>query len=123
MAPPRPSPIRWWHAALVAVVAAGASPSAAQAGCGDYVVVRDVPAAAPDHGDSPPCHGPNCHGSPTRDPLPPVAPPAPHAGAKECVSPGGTADPGHSPPAFPIPTSDACHSGAASAVFHPPRAG
>ncbi|MBN9521060.1 hypothetical protein J0H58_21505 [bacterium] len=113
---------------MVAVITACAAPSAAQAGCGDYVVIRDangdVPATAPDHGDPVPCHGPNCTGSPTRDPLAPAAPPAPHTGVKECVTPGGgTADPGAARPAFPIPTSDACPSGPASAIFHPPRVG
>ncbi|MBN9523149.1 hypothetical protein J0H58_32315, partial [bacterium] len=105
---PLPSRLfRGWRAALVAAVAACAAPSAARAGCGGYVVIRDAdgePAAAPDHGDPMPCHGPNCTGSPARDPLAPAAPPAPHAGAKECVTFGGTADPGDARPAFPIPT-------------------
>lgn len=114
-----------WRAAVVAAVAACAAPAAAQAGCGDYVVVRDAtgaPVAAPDH-DPMPCHGPNCTGSPARDPLAPAAPPAPHAGAKECVALGGAADPGDARSAFPIPTSDACPQGRAAAIFHPPRAG
>jgi hypothetical protein len=117
---------RGWRAALVAAVAACAAPAPAHAGCGDYVVIRDAtgePAATPDHGDPLLCHGPNCTGSPTRDPLAPAAPPAPHAGAKECVAFGTAADPGDARTAFPIPTSDACPPGPASAIFHPPRAG
>lgn len=115
-----------WQAALVAVVAACAAPSAARAGCGDYVVIRDangdLPATAPDHDMPAPCDGPNCHGAPSRAPIAPVAPPT-LGSPKDAVTRGADDPPADGGPHFPIPTSDRCPGALAEAVFHPPRAG
>ncbi len=121
-----PNLFRGWRVALVAAVAACASPSAAQAGCGEYVVIRDaagaLPATTPDHGAPAPCHGPSCQSAPTHDPIAPVAPPT-VTSPKAAVSLGGLEPPAAGGPHFPIPTSDACPDGSAVGIFHPPRAG
>ena len=79
-----PSPFRGWRAALLLVSAACASPGRASAECGDHVIILNGPAAANSKAPSaptpdalpaaprPPCHGPNCSGSPA--PKAPVAP-------------------------------------------------
>lgn len=126
MSLPLPNLMRGWRAALVAVVAACAAPSAAQAGCGDHVVIRDatsaLPATAPDHGTPQPCDGPNCHSAPAHDPIAPVSPPT-VASPKDIVTPGGLEPPPDAGRRFPLPTSDACPPDGATAIFHPPRAG
>src|SRR5581483_12182218 len=76
--------LRGWRAALPLVAVACFSPGRAAAECGDYVTILNGPAvsghhAMPEGGPAPakpPCHGPNCSGSPVREPAPlaPVVP-------------------------------------------------
>ena len=114
-------PVRGWAVAVLAVAAVASTPAPAAAGCGDYVVIRDAPAA--EHPAAPePCHGPSCHGAPTRAPIAPVAPPS-LGSPKDRATPGGLEPPAATGDRFPIPTSDPCPDGTAVGVFHPPRAG
>src|SRR5581483_2975243 len=81
MTAPLSTLLRGWRAALLLLAVACVNPARASAGCGDYVTIRDDAApsaahAAPVAPVKPPCHGPNCSGTPTREspPLPPVVP-------------------------------------------------
>ncbi|MFO0795952.1 MAG: hypothetical protein U0804_00665 [Gemmataceae bacterium] len=114
--------IRGWVVAVLAAAAVASTPAAAAAGCGDYVVIRDGTEAT-DHPAAPePCHGPGCHGAPTRAPIAPVAPPT-TGSPKDAVTLGTLDPPAADGSPFPPPTSDACPDGPAAGVFHPPRAG
>ncbi|HEX4608533.1 MAG TPA: hypothetical protein VH092_10035 [Urbifossiella sp.] len=117
------------RAALLLAAAACLTPAAASAACGDYVAVRstdphpDGHRADTNHGPAP-CHGPNCSGSPTRDPLAPAVPLATEVGPKDGLGhgPGGPDRPAEAAP-FPAPTSDACPANIPAPIFHPPRLG
>jgi hypothetical protein len=130
-----PSVFRGWRAALLLAAAACATPGRASAGCGDYVTILNdssgashhampAPEGATESPAKPPCHGPHCSRSPSRD-SPPVPPPAPvSAPAQEfthrLAAPSGADDPhgsfgrdDSSPRPVRNPTS----------IFHPPRFG
>jgi hypothetical protein len=122
--------LRGWRAALLLLAVACFSPARASAGCGDYVTIRDD-ATAPAHRvtpqtpANPPCHGPNCSGSPTREapPLVPVVPTG-HQPKELTRNP----DPADGPDAEPGCSFDRDSTSArpirqASSVYHPPRAG
>jgi hypothetical protein len=120
-----------WAFPILAVLCC--APSAARAGCGDYVVTRAAPpgnaasAAHPAEMPSPapaaphkPCHGPNCSGAPA---VPQPVPPS--------VTPNGPTEWGW---LAATPSSAPSHAGAvlaessspdpthlASGIFHPPR--
>lgn len=81
--------LRVWRAACVVAIVACSTSQRASAGCGDYVTILNASAASPhdamsamdDRGGTetpvrPPCQGPNCSSSPTRQ-VPPPAPPVP----------------------------------------------
>lgn len=118
------SPVRGWVVAVLAAAAAASTPAPAAAGCGSYVVIRDAtetPTA--EHPAAPePCQGPSCHGTPTRAPIAPVAPPS-VGSPKDRAATGALEPPAATGDRFPIPTSDPCPDGPAVGVFHPPRAG
>ena len=134
-----PTPFRGWRAPLLLVAAACASPGRASAECGDHVIILNGPAAAnaktthtpanptPDATPAaprPPCHGPNCSGSPApKAPLAPITAPttqlkeqAGHAGS-ECEADRDSGTP------FGPDSDCACPIRRASSVFHPPRLG
>jgi hypothetical protein len=115
---------------LLLVAAVCCAPSPAAAACGDYVTIRPADGEPGDHTDAgrpldpTPCHGPNCSGSPARDPFAPVVPPVTHGSVKDGVTPAGnTPNPASRRSCFPIPASDVCPPGTAAAIFHPPRPG
>ncbi len=138
MAPLLPSLTRGYRAALLLVVVACLSPGRVSAECGDYVTILNVPSGethqqashesgATDSHQSParpPCHGPNCSGSPTRE-FPPI-PPAPVTSnpVKEAVRHAGASDAADaSPSAFDRDTTSLRPIRRAASVFHPPRLG
>src|SRR5438270_582684 len=127
--------VRGWRAALLLAAAACATPGKASASCGDYVTILNGQSNSDHHATpaapgetptpaKPPCRGPNCSGSPTRD-APPVPPPAPvSTPAKELTHNLGTlggADGPRDP--FARDASSPRPVRRASSVFHPPRLG
>lgn len=118
--------------ALVAVVAC-LSPGRASAECGDYVIIlppsgtphpaKPEPTTAPQPIPvTPPCHGPNCSGSPTRE-TPPASPPATGGLMKESARHSAGTDFVPSVSGSPFPRDDTSPRPVrrASSIFHPPR--
>jgi hypothetical protein len=129
--------------AFAIAVSLAASAGRAAAECGDYVTILNgsgssghqsgtrsghdaVPGGTPTPAPAkPPCHGPNCSGSPARE-APPLAPVAPTGTqAKELTQHLG---PVNSPDAEPGSAFDRDITShrpirRASSVFHPPRLG
>src|SRR5262245_60728580 len=99
---------RGWRAAVLLVAVACLNTDRASAGCGDYVTILNASPNASQQTDGhdgrtdptdrlespvptkPPCHGPNCSGSPSKKPSP-LAPPVPVGSrAKELTQPLGS---------------------------------
>ena len=128
-----PALVRGWRAALLLAAAACATPDRATASCGDYVTILNgqpssghhATPAAPGEAPAParpPCRGPNCSESPTRDAPPPapVSPVGPRV--KElvrCADPGDAA----AAPRSSLGRDDSSPRPVrrATSVFHPPR--
>jgi len=124
------SRLRIGRTALLFVVVAYLTQGRASAECGDYVTVVNGPTASAHQTTpqeqapaKPPCHGPNCSGSPVHEPSP-LAPVVPAGSqAKELTQHPGTASASDASPgsALDRESTSARPIRHASAVFHPPR--
>ncbi len=126
-----------WRAAFLLVAVACATPQNAQAGCGDHVIIVKESPATDRHSVSggeeegrphapvpPPCRGPDCSQSPTRNapPIAPVAPAGPSVSVKALAPSAGPVDGADSPRASLHPTTTSSRPiKRATSVFHPPR--
>jgi hypothetical protein len=127
-----PSPLfRGWRAALLLVAAVCLSPDRAAAACGDHVIILNAPGnsdrhAAPDASElpAPPCHGPNCSGTPERD-VPPLAPVTSiNLQVKEMVQSLGLTGGGDTPRcSFERDCTSTRPIQRPNSIFHPPRVG
>jgi hypothetical protein len=136
-----PSPFRGWRAAFLLVAAACASPGRASAECGDHVIILNGPAAAnakatptpanpiptPDTQPAaprPPCHGPNCSGSPApKAPLAPITAPTSQFKEQAGQVVGDCDEGGDQGARFGRDSDSPRPIRRPSSVFHPPRLG